>query len=123
MDSCYFGAAQAIIYSREARSKLIEDISSSNFNKGLIDNSYIGTLTNKFTYKYPLIVQLFPKTENQNTWNANIYILSIIKLAVTLLKLDTSTYSWNLLYFIFRNYISIITITFLLIFFIIIILN
>ena len=125
MDSCYFGAAQAIIYSREARSKLIEDISSSHFNKGHMDITYIGALTNKFTYKYPLIVQLFPKTKNQNTWSSNIYILSIIKLAVTLLKLDNSTYSWNLLYFIFRNYISIITITitFLLIFFIIIILN
>jgi hypothetical protein len=113
--SYFFGATQAIIYSRNARSKLIEDISSSNFNKGHMDNSYTGTLTNKFTYKYPLIVQLFPKTENQNTWSANIYILSIIKLAVTLLKLDNSIDSWFLLYFIFRNYIAIITLVLILI--------
>ena len=112
--SYFFSATQSVIYSREARSKLIEDISASHFNKGHMDNTYIGALTRKFTYKYPLIVQLVPKTENQNTWNNNIFILYSIRLIVALLKLDTSTYSWFLLYFIFRNYISII-ITFLLI--------
>ena len=115
MDSCNFGAAQAIIYSREARSKLIEDISSSNFNKGHMDITYISALTRKFTYKYPLIVQLFPKTENQNTWNNTIFILTSIRLIIALLKLDTSTYSWFLLYFIFRNYIYIITLIIVLI--------
>ena len=104
-----FGASQAIIYSREARSKLIEDISSSHFNKGHIDITYIGDLTRKFTYKYPLIVQLVTKTENMNTWT-NIFIVSIIiKLTILLLKLDTHTDAWFFLYFIFRNYISIIT--------------
>ena len=110
------GAAQAIIYSREARSKLIEDISSSHFNKGHIDITYIGALTRKFTYKYPLIVQLFPNTENQNTWTTNIFIVSIIiKLTILLLKLDTHTESWVLLYFIYRNFISIITLVIILI--------
>ena len=123
IDRYFFGAVQALIYSREARSKLIEDISSTHFNKGHMDITYISALTRKFTYKYPLIVQLFPKTENQNTWNDTIFILTSIRLIIALLKLDTSIYSWFLLYFIFTNYISIITITFLLIFFIIIILN
>ena len=118
--SYFFGAVQAVIYSREARTKLIEDISSTHFNKGHMDITYISALTRKFTYKYPLIVQLFPKTENQNTWNDTNFILTSIRLIIALLKLDTSTYSWFLLYFIFTNYISIITITFLLIFFIII---
>ena len=111
----FFIATQAIIYSREARSKLIEDISSSHFDKGHMDAIYIGALTRKFTYKYPLIVQLFPKTENQNTWNNTIFILTSIRLIIALLKLDTSTYSWFLLYFIFRNYIYIITLILMLI--------
>lgn len=107
--------SQANIYSYNARTKLIEDISSSNFNRGQMDSEYLAYLDKVFTYKYPLIVQLFPKTENQNTWSANIYILSIIKLAVTLLKLDTSIDSWFLLYFICRNYIYIITLIIVLI--------
>jgi len=113
--SYFFGAVQAIIYSRNARSKLIEDISSSNFNKGHVDNTYIGALTNKFTYKYPLIVQLLPNTENQNTWSSNIYILSIIRTALRLFKFDKSIDSWFLLYFIFRNYIYIKTLVLVLI--------
>jgi hypothetical protein len=113
--SYFFGAVQAIIYSRNARSKLIEDISSSNFNKGHVDNTYIGALTKKFTYKYPLIVQIFNKTENQNNWSSNIYILSIIRAVIRLFKFDKSIDSWFLLYFIFRNYIYIITLILVLI--------
>jgi len=113
--SYFFGAVQAIIYSRNARSKLIEDISSSNFNKGHVDNTYIGALTKKFTYKYPLIVQIFHKTENQNTWSANIYILFIIRTALRLFKFDKSIDSWFLLYFIFRNYIYIKTLVLVLV--------
>ena len=103
------GAAQAIIYSREARSKLIEDISSSHFNKGHIDITYIGALTRKFTYKYPLIVQLFPNTEHMKYWDGNKFVLYLIKFMIAILKLDTHTDAWFFLYFIFRNYISIIT--------------
>ena len=114
-DKYFIWMAQAIIYSREARSKLIEDISSSNFNKGPMDAIYIHQLDRKFSYKYPLIVQLFPNTENQNTWTTNIFRLYIIKLTILLLKLDTHTESWVLLYFIFRNYISIITLVIILI--------
>jgi hypothetical protein len=80
-----------------------------------MDNTYIGALTKKFTYKYPLIVQIFHKTENQNNWSSNIYILSIIRAVIRLLKLDKSIDSWFLLYFIFRNYIYIITLVLVLI--------
>ena len=104
IDTFFFWAAQAIIYSKEARNKLGKDIISSNFNKGPMDAIYIGHLDKKFTYKYPLIVQLFPNTENQNLWVDNIFELYIIKFTIALLKLDTSTESWVLLYFIFRNY-------------------
>jgi hypothetical protein len=108
LDHYYFGSAQAIIYSRNARSKLIEDISLSNFNKGHIDITYIGNLTNKFTYKYPLIVQLFPKTENKNSWFSNVFILYSVRLIIAILKLDTNTHGWFLYYSIFRNYILIV---------------
>lgn len=110
----FFGAAQAIIYSHDARSKLIEDISLSNFNKGHIDVTYIGNLTNKFTYKYPLIVQLFPKTENQIYWFDNVFILYYIRFLIALLRLDTNTNGWFLYYSIFRNYIYIITLVLIL---------
>ena len=109
MDSSDFGASQAIIYSREARSKLIEDISSSHFNKGQMDTTYIHQLDRKFTYKYPLIIQLFPNTENMKYWDGNKFVLYLIKFMIAILKLDTHTDAWFFCYFIFRNYISIIT--------------
>ena len=99
---------QAIIYSQKARTKLTKDISSSNFNKGHMDTIYVGELDKIFTYKYPLIVQLLPNTENQNLWGNNIFELYIIKFTIALLRLDTSTKGWFLLYFIFRNYKIII---------------
>ena len=100
--------AQAIIYSRNARSKLSLDISSSNFNKGHIDINYLSYLDNKFTYKYPLIVQLFPETENMYTWSNYIILIYIAKIIIMVLKLDTSTDSWFLLYFICRNFTLLI---------------
>ena len=104
-----YTSSQANIYSYNTRTKLIEDISSSNFNRGSIDMCYIADLDKIFTYKYPLIVQLIPNTENQKTWTNNIFILTIIRLAIALVRLDTKTDCWVLLYFICRNYISIIT--------------
>ena len=88
-----------------SQGKLIEDISLSNFNKGHIDITYIGNLPNKFTYKYPLIIQLFPKTNNKNSWFANVFILSLTNFLITLFRLDNSVDSWFLYYVIFTNYI------------------
>jgi hypothetical protein len=115
IDPFFFWAAQAIIYSQKARNKLAKDIISSNFNKGPMDAIYIDHLDKKFTYKYPLIVQLFPNTENQNLWVNNIFELYIIKFTIALLKLDKSTESWFSLYFIFRNYKIILLLIFLII--------
>jgi hypothetical protein len=101
--SPFFASSQAIIYSQKARIKLTKDIISSNF-KNQIDIVYIERLDKKFTYKYPLIVQLFPNTENQNLWSDNIFILYFIKLRISLLQLDTHTDGWYVRYFIYRNY-------------------
>ena len=102
--SPFFGALQAVIYSKKARNKLTKDIILSNFNKGHMDNIYIDNLDKKFTYKYPLIVQIFTKTENQNLWGNNIFMPYILKFKNALLKLDTYPDGWYLTYFICRNY-------------------
>lgn len=112
IDDYFFGSLQAVIYSRNSRNILTQDISSSNFNKGHMDITYIGSLDRKFTYKYPLIVQLFPKTENRNMWFSNVFLLYITNFLIALLKLDTSIDNWFFLYFIFRNYILSIKILF-----------
>ena len=112
--SSYF-FAQANIYTRDARNKLIQDISSSNFNRGQMDCFYISYLDNIFTYKYPLIVQLFPNTENMECWCCNKLMLYLTKFMIAILKLDTHTDAWFFFYFIFRNYISIITLVIILI--------
>jgi hypothetical protein len=101
--SPFFGALQAVIYSKKARNKLTKDIILSNF-KNQIDIVYVRRLDKIFTYKYPLIVQLFPKTENQNSWFGNVFIIYIVTVLIKLLRLDTNVENWFLLYFIFRNY-------------------
>ena len=69
-----------------------------------MDLVYVKRLDKIFTYKYPLIVQLFPRTENQNSWFGNVFIIYIVTVLIKLLRLDTSVENWFLLYFIFRNY-------------------
>jgi hypothetical protein len=102
---CTFGAAQAIIYSREARTMLIKKIIDNDFGNGHMDGYYINSLDNIFTYKYPLIAQIFPATENRKEWvffdgSFPVYILILI---LKILKLDRSPYSWNIVYFVYRN--------------------
>jgi hypothetical protein len=91
--------SQAIIYSPNSIKKLIKMCSDSSINNKHIDYEYIGQLDNKFTYKYPLIVQLFPETENQTTW----HFIFITKKLIKLFELDKKPDTWYLLYFICRN--------------------
>jgi hypothetical protein len=91
--------SQAIIYSPNSIKKLIKMCSDSSINNKHIDYEYIGQLKNKFTYKYPLIVQLFPETENQTTWPG----IFITKKLIKLFELDKKPDNWYLLYFICRN--------------------
>ena len=69
-----------------------------------MDSNYIAYLDNIFTYKYPLIVQLFPNTENMECWDCNKFVLYLIQFMIDILKLDTHTDAWFFFYFIFRNY-------------------
>ena len=56
-----FGASQAVIYSREARTVLIKKIIRNNFGNGHMDGYYISSLDNIFTYNY-LVIFYFPFT-------------------------------------------------------------
>lgn len=112
------GSTQATIYSKEARKLLTNNIIETNFNNGHIDTYYTNKLNNKYIYKYPLIVQLFPETENMNNWY-KIYILVILhKFLIKILNLDNSPDAWYIIYFFCKNYILII-LSLLLLFFII----
>jgi hypothetical protein len=102
-----YGSTQANIYSKESRKLLINNIIETNFKNGNIDSSYINKLNNKYTYKYPLIVQIFPETENMANWGPYLIIL-LSKFIIKILKLDVEPYGWYILYFLFKNYIIIL---------------
>jgi len=115
--SCTFGAAQALIYSREARRALIKKIIDNNFGKGHMDGYYINSLDNIFTYKYPLIVQIFPATENRKEWvffegSFPVYILILF---LKILRLETCPYGWNVVYFFYRNIFLLLVLSILII--------
>ena len=113
---------QANIYSKESRKILINNFIETNFNLGQIDSAYVSKLNNKYTYKYPLIVQLFPETENMKNWY-KIYILFILnKLIIKILNLDKSHDAWYIMYFFYKNYILIL-LTLLILFIVIFILK
>lgn len=106
----FYANAQANVYSKDARKLLLNNIIETNLTNGDIDTTYINNLTNKYTYKYPLIVQLFPETENMSNWY-NVYILLLLhKLIIKILKLNVEPNGWYILYFLFKNYILIILI-------------
>lgn len=113
-----YGSTQATIYSKESRKLLTNNIIETNFNNGGIDNSYINKLNNKYTYKYPLIVQLWPETENMTNWGPYIWIL-LANFGIKILRLDIDINNWYLLYFLCKNYILIL-LTLLILFLIII---
>lgn len=61
-----FGGTHAVIYSYEARKKLIKK-NSISFNTKLLHDEYVSTHCGSFTHKYPCAVQTIPFTENQET--------------------------------------------------------
>ena len=99
------GGAQATIFSRSSRNILLSQF-NKGYNFGQIDNDYIGYLDNIFTYKYPLIVQLYPESENSKTWfpNSHPIISSFLRFSLMSyfksLNLHIKPNGWNLFYFI-----------------------
>ena len=63
-----FGFSQATLFSSSSRNNLLSQFNIKGYSVGQPDQSYFSQLDNKFTYKYPLIVQTFPETENFENW-------------------------------------------------------
>ena len=97
-------AAQAVLYSNKARNILLSWINNKGYNFGHIDLSFIFKLDNIFTYKYPLIVQIIPESENSKTWYSN-DIIGKIKtfisfFLVKMVNLHIKPDGWHCIYFI-----------------------
>ena len=97
--------AQASIFSKKARQKLYEVIGVNKY-QGDIDVDYIQNLDELYSYKNPLIVQLFPATENKSNWGKGSnfgYSVGFLqtqpmKIFLMLCKLDTDTSGWKYIY-------------------------
>ena len=97
--------AQAGLFSKKARQKLYSVIGANKF-QGDIDTDYIQNLNDLYSYKNPLIVQLFPATENKSNWGKgssfgyNIGFLQTqpMKIFLILCKLDKDTSGWKYIY-------------------------
>ena len=111
-----FGASQAVIYSRESRNNLLTQLNNKGYDFGHIDQGYLSQLDNIFTYKYPLIVQTWPETENSETWFSELHpVLAtlarfFVKTFYKILNLHIKPDGWNFLYFIPCSDIGRITI-------------
>ena len=110
-------SAQATIFSRSSRNILLSQINNKGYNFGHMDGEFISILDNKFIYKYPLIVQLYPESENSKKWWQDAQVSSIIELILKytgsffykLLELDIKPDAWHFIYFI-NNDIGTMTI-------------
>lgn len=93
--------AQAQIFSKNARKELYKEIKENKY-QGDIDTDYITKLDNLYSYKNPLIVQLFPETENKTNWGKNSIIGSLtakpMKALVIITDLDKDTTGWKHIY-------------------------
>ena len=97
------GFSQAIIWTHAARKRMLEQYS---YEWTHIDVNFLSTLPRKYTYYKPLVVQLFPTTENMNEWcfvcSGHAWERALVRVWTTFLQrclhLDESTRGWNALY-------------------------
>ena len=97
--SLYECASHAQIISKSKREELIDKFIMNDF-KGHIDTNYF---IKSVVYKHPLIVQLFPETENRSNWgdkNRSSWDILLSNISIKLLKSDTDIDSWEKIYFI-----------------------
>ncbi len=103
------GAVQAVIYSQKSRINLLTQLNIKGYSFGHIDASFIANLDNKFTYKYPLIVQLLPESENSETWFLELHpVLSrflrfLVKNIFKILNLSIKPDGWHVIYFFCKD--------------------
>ena len=98
--------SQAQIFSKKARQRLYKLIGDNKY-QGDIDVNYIEKLDKLYSYKNPLIVQLFPDTANKANWGKNSgsfgsVIGSIstkpMKALIIITELDKDTSGWKYIY-------------------------
>lgn len=98
--------SQAQVFSKKARQDLYKLIGDNKY-QGDIDVNYIAKLDKLYSYKDPLIVQLFPETDNKANWGKNsgnfgTVIGSIsakpMKALIILTELDKDTTGWKYIY-------------------------
>lgn len=100
------GCTQAIIWSRNLLQRLLDFQPSGYINH--IDQVFLNSCQtcNFFTYKTPLIVQMFPVTENRNSWcfictknnTLDSVFRSLINQTFKSWGLDKNTDSWSKIY-------------------------
>jgi hypothetical protein len=101
-------AAHAIVYSNKSRTNFLTQVNNKGYNYE-IDGDFISNLGNIFTYKYPLITQIFPSTENSNTWFlyfdpiTNWIMKNIVSFFIKLLGLHVKPDGWHCIYFLFSD--------------------
>ena len=102
-----YSASQSNIFSKKARQELYKIIAENKF-QGDIDTDYIAKLDKLYSYKYPLIIQLMPLTENMKKWGAEHGIgvkigCSMMKIFIIVAKLDKDPAGWEQLYMYNRS--------------------
>ena len=93
--------AQAQMFTKKCRQDLYKTIGGKRFS-GDIDADYISKLDKIYSYKYPLIIQLFPATENKSNWGGTYVIgkLGIVPMKALLMfvELDKDASGWETIY-------------------------
>ena len=87
--------SQALVFSKNERQKLMVEIKKRNYT-GHIDTNYM--IDNVVVYKHPLIVQLFPETENFKSWYEHIPGYNRFK--IKLIGSDKNKDAWESYYII-----------------------
>lgn len=59
------GCTQAVVWSKGARNMLLQRAEGCDLH---IDSHFLSLFQRKFSYRIPLIVQLFPTTQNMTSW-------------------------------------------------------
>ena len=93
--------AHANIYNKKCINEIFENINNKNIE--LSWDEYLIKNYNNYFYKYPLIYQTFPETENKQIWYSEGYINSFLRLIndlrIKLLNLDKCPQpGFNILY-------------------------
>lgn len=107
--------SQAVVWSRAAREQFLAmDVTRMTH----IDTHAVSSMARKYTYARPLVVQLFPTTDNMSSWCIEckgrmwetVFTQQLVRLMQDGLSLDTKPDGWHTLYF-YNNYAQVLVLT------------